>query len=402
MIERPLYLSRLQAWKDSDMIKVITGVRRCGKSSLLINFADKLIESGVNKNCIIQMNFEDMIYEDIDYKTLNNIIVKHLEKNKNKKTYIFLDEIQKIDKWEKTLASLRLKKNVDLYITGSNAYLLSGELATLLSGRYIEIKMLPLSFKEFLTFYTFPEGTTISKKFNTYMRLGGMPSLKDCNFDEKKINENLDGIYNTVLVKDIFSRANVKDTQTIQKILTFMADNIANKTSINSITNTLYSSKSITSKNNNVIENYIALFEKAFIFYKVKRYDIKGKELLNSLEKYYIVDSGLRTHILGRLSDTGRVIENIVYFELLRRGYKVSVGKFYDNEIDFIAYNEKEKLYIQVCEDITTEKTKNREITPLEKIKDSFPKIILTTNEIEVQTTGTGIQIISLTDWLLK
>ncbi|WP_413854445.1 DUF4143 domain-containing protein, partial [Candidatus Ruminimicrobium bovinum] len=159
---------------------------------------------------------------------------------------------------------------------------------------------------------------------------------------------------------------------------------------------------SITSKNNNVIENYIALFEKAFIFYKVKRYDIKGKELLNSLEKYYIVDSGLRTHILGRLSDTGRVIENIVYFELLRRGYKVSVGKFYDNEIDFIAYNEKEKLYIQVCEDITTEKTKNREITPLEKIKDSFPKIILTTNEIEVQTTGTGIQIISLTDWLLK
>jgi hypothetical protein len=348
------------------------------------------------------MNFEDMIYEDIDYKTLNNIIVKHLEKNKNKKTYIFLDEIQKINKWEKTLASLRLKKNVDLYITGSNAYLLSGELATLLSGRYIEIKMLPLSFKEFLTFYTFPEGTTISKKFNVYMRLGGMPSLKDCNFDEKKINENLDGIYNTVLVKDIFSRANVKDTQTIQKILTFMADNIANKTSINSITNTLYSSKSITSKNNNVIENYIALFEKAFIFYKVKRYDIKGKELLNSLEKYYIVDSGLRTHILGRLSDTGRVIENIVYFELLRRGYKVSVGKFYDNEIDFIAYNEKEKLYIQVCEDITTEKTKNREITPLEKIKDSFPKIILTTNEIEVQTTGTGIQIISLTDWLLK
>ena len=401
MIERPLYLSRLQAWKDSDMIKVITGVRRCGKSSLLTSFADKLIENGVNKNCIIQMNFEDMIYEDIDYKTLNNIIVKHLEKNKNKKTYIFLDEIQKIDKWEKTLASLRLKKNVDLYITGSNAYLLSGELATLLSGRYIEIKMLPLSFKEFLTFYKFSEGTTISKKFNVYMSLGGMPSLKECGFDEKKINETLDGIYNMVLVKDIFSRAKVKNTQTIQKILTFMADNIANKTSINGITNTLYSSKSITSKNNNVIENYIALFEKAFIFYKVKRYDIKGKELLNSLEKYYIVDSGLRKHILGRLSDTGRVIENIVYFELLRRGYKVSVGKFYDNEIDFVAYNEKEKLYIQVCEDITTEKTKNREITPLEKIKDSFPKFILTTNEIEVQTTGTGIQIISLTDWLL-
>ena len=179
MIERPLYLSRLQAWKDSDMIKVVTGVRRCGKSSLLTSFADKLIENGVNKNCIIQMNFEDMMYEDIDYKTLNNIIVKHLEKNKNKKTYIFLDEIQKIDKWEKTLASLRLKKNVDLYITASNAYLLSGELATLLSGRYIEIKMLPLSFKECLTFYTFPEDTTINKKFNTYMKLGGMPSLKD-------------------------------------------------------------------------------------------------------------------------------------------------------------------------------------------------------------------------------
>ena len=402
MIERPLYLSRLQAWKDSDMIKVITGVRRCGKSSLLINFADKLIESGVNKNCIIQMNFEDMMYDDMDYKSLHNMLIKKVDKNKNKKTYIFLDEIQKIDKWEKTLASLRLKKNVDLYITGSNAYLLSGELATLLSGRYIEIKMLPLSFKEFLTFYTFPEGTTINKKFNTYMRLGGMPSLKDCNFDEKKINENLDGIYNTVLVKDIFSKTNVKDTQTIQKILMFMADNIANRTSVNSITNTLYSNKSITSKNNKVIEEYIALFEKAFIFYKVKRYDIKGKELLNSLEKYYIVDSGLRTHILGRLSDTGRIIENIVYFELLRRGYKVSIGKFYDNEIDFVAYNEKEKLYIQVCENITTEKAKDREIEPLKKIKDSFTKILLTTNEMEVQTTSTGIQITSLTDWLLQ
>ncbi len=402
MIERPLYLNRLNAWKDSDMIKVITGVRRCGKSSLMTSFADKLIESGVSKNCIIQINFEDMLYDDMDYKSLHNIILKQADKNKNKKTYIFLDEIQKIDKWEKTLASLRLKKNIDLYITGSNAYLLSGELATLLSGRYIEIKMLPLSFKEFLTFYTFPEGTTINKKFNTYMSLGGMPSLKDCNFDEKKINENLDGIYNTVLVKDIFSRTNVKDTQTIQKILMFMADNIANRTSINSITNTLYSGKRITSKNNNMIENYISLFEKAFIFYKVQRYDIKGKDLLNSLEKYYIVDSGLRKHILGRLSDTGRVIENIVYFELLRRGYKVSTGKIDNNEVDFVVYNDNEKFYIQVCKDMEKDTTKDREIESLNKIKDSFPKILLTTNELEVQTTKEGIQIISLTDWLLQ
>ncbi|MFI3242473.1 MAG: ATP-binding protein [Alphaproteobacteria bacterium] len=401
MIERPLYLSRLKAWQDKDMIKVITGIRRCGKSSLLINFAENLKKDGVLDSCIIQMNFEDLKYDGMDYKTLHDILLAQVEQNKENKTYIFLDEIQKVPEWEKMAASLRLNPNVDLYLTGSNAYMLSSELATFLSGRYIEIKMLPLSFKEFLSFYNFSSDTSLEKKFGFYMRYGGMPSLKDYNFNERQTLDTLDGIYNTVLIKDVITRSTNKDVNVIKKILHFLADNIGNLSSINSITNTLYTNKGITSKNNSLVESYISLLENAFIFYNIGRYDIKGKDYLKSLNKYYIVDSGLRSFLLNRVIDTGRIIENIVYFELLRRGYNVSIGKVGDKEVDFIATNNDEKIYYQVCENISSEETKSRELSSLRDIEDSYPKFVLTMDTLTTQTTEDGIKITNIIDWLL-
>lgn len=403
MIERPLYLERLNAWKDKfDTIKVITGIRRCGKSKILECFADKLKEEGVNPKSIIQINFEDMKYENMDATTLNQILEKQISNNSGQNNYIFLDEIQKIDSWEKVVASLRLKPNVDIYLTGSNAYMLSSELATFLSGRYVEIKMYPLSFKEFLTFYSFPTNFSAERKFTQYMKFGGMPPLIDTNFDEQSVSETLDGIYNTVLVKDVLTHLGSKDVTTVQKIIRFLADNIANKSSTNSITNTLYNEKSITSKNNALVDEYLTALEKSFIFYSAQRYDIKGKELLRSLEKYYMVDMGLRYFILGKVSDTGRILENIVYFELLRRGYKVYIGKIEDKEVDFIALNGEDKIYYQVSELITNEDTRKRELEALKDIGDSYPKVILTTDILQTGTTEDGIKIISLADWLLE
>ncbi len=404
MIDRPLYLKRLNAWKDKfDTVKVITGIRRCGKSKLLECFADKLRADGVNPKNIIQINFEDMKYDNMDAQTLNQMLEKQIANNSGQNTYIFLDEIQKVEAWEKVVASLRLKPNTDIYLTGSNAYMLSSELATFLSGRYVEIKMYPLSFKEFLTFYAVPDNLSIERKFSQYMDFGGMPSvLTDTDFDEKSILETLDGIYNTVLVKDVLTHLGGKDVRTVQKIIRFLADNIANKSSTNSITNTLYNEKSIASKNNALVEEYLTALEKSFIFYSAQRYDIKGKELLRSLEKYYMVDMGLRYFILGRISDTGRILENIVYFELLRRGYRVYIGKIGDKEIDFIALKGEEKIYYQVSELITNEDTRKREIEALRDIGDSYPKVILTTDILQIGTTEDGIKIVNLIDWLLE
>ena len=404
MIDRTLYLKRLNAWKDKfDTVKVITGIRRCGKSKLLECFADKLRADGVNPKNIIQINFEDMKYDNMDAQTLNQMLEKQLASNSGQNTYIFLDEIQKVEAWKKVVASLRLKPNTDIYLTGSNAYMLSSELATYLSGRYVEIKMYPLSFKEFLTFYAFPDTLSIERKFSQYMDLGGMPSvLTDTDFDEKSIFETLDGIYNTVLVKDVLTHLGGKDVKTVQKIIRFLADNIANKSSTNSITNTLYNEKSIASKNNALVEEYLTALEKSFIFYSAQRYDIKGKELLRSLEKYYMVDMGLRYFILGRISDTGRILENIVYFELLRRGYRVYIGKIGDKEVDFIALKGEEKIYYQVSELITNEDTRKREIEALRDIGDSYPKVILTTDILQTGTTEDGIKIVNLIDWLLE
>jgi len=400
MIARPLYLEKLISYKDKLTIKVITGIRRCGKSSILDSFIDYLKQQGVEPNHIIKMNFEDLIYDDTDYKKLNQTILDKLPNDK-KKVYIILDEIQRIASWEKVVNSLHLNPLLDLYLTGSNAYLLSSELSTFLSGRYVEIKMLPLSFKEFLTFYEFPVDMPMDKKFANYMRFGGMPSLKDYNFDEKQIRETLDSIYNTVIVKDVLSRNEIKDVSVLERLTRFMADNIGNMTSINKITNYLVSEKSLSSPNNKLIEAYLTSLENAFIFYPVKRYDIRGKEFLKSLNKYYIVDSGLRTYLLGRVRDTGRILENIVYFELLRRGYNVSIGKIGEMEIDFIATRGEEKVYIQVSDEITDAQTRERELASLQAVRDNFEKIILTMDYLHTGTTEDGIKVIHIIDWLL-
>lgn len=401
MIERPLYLEKLISYKDKPTIKVITGIRRCGKSSILDSFIDYLKQQGVEPNHIIKMNFEDLIYDDMDYKQLNQTILEKLP-NDRQKVYIILDEIQRIASWEKVVNSLHLNSLLDLYLTGSNAYLLSSELSTFLSGRYIEIKMLPLSFKEFLTFYDFSADTPMDKKFANYMRFGGMPALKDYNFNEKQSRDTLDSIYNTVIVKDVLSRSAIKDVSVLERLTRFMADNIGNMTSINKITNYLVSEKSLSSPNNKLIEAYTTSLENAFIFYPVKRYDIKGKEFLKSLNKFYIVDSGLRTYLLGRVRDTGRILENIVYFELLRRGYNVSVGKIGDMEIDFIATRGEEKVYIQVSDELGNSDTRKRELASLQTIRDSFEKIILTMDYIHTGTTEDGINVVHLLDWLLE
>ena len=400
MIVRPLYLQKLISYKDKPAIKVITGIRRCGKSSILDSFIDYLKDNGIASDHIIKMNFEDLIYDDMDYKKLNQTILNKLPDDKQK-VYIILDEIQRISSWEKVVNSLHLNPLLDLYLTGSNAYLLSSELSTFLSGRYVEIKMLPLSFKEFLTFYDFPADTPMDKKFANYMKFGGMPALKDYNFDEKQSRETLDSIYNTVIVKDVLSRSEIKDVAILEKLTRFMADNIGNMTSINKITNYLVSEKSLSSPNNKLIEAYTTSLENAFIFYPVKRYDIKGKEFLKSLNKYYIVDSGLRTYLLGRVRDTGRILENIVYFELLRREFNVSVGKVGDMEIDFIATRGEEKVYIQVSDEITDAKTRERELASLQAIRDNFEKIVLTMDYLHTGITEDGIKVLNLIDWLL-
>ena len=400
MIVRPLYLQKLISYKDKPAIKVITGIRRCGKSSILDSFIDYLKDNGIASDHIIKMNFEDLIYDDMDYKKLNQTILNKLPDDKQK-VYIILDEIQRISSWEKVVNSLHLNPLLDLYLTGSNAYLLSSELSTFLSGRYVEIKMLPLSFKEFLTFYDFPADTPMDKKFANYMKFGGMPTLKDYNFDEKQSRETLDSIYNTVIVKDVLSRNEIKDVSVLERLTRFMADNIGNMTSINKITNYLVSEKSLSSPNNKLIEAYTTSLENAFIFYPVKRYDIKGKEFLKSLNKYYIVDSGLRTYLLGRVRDTGRILENIVYFELLRRGYNVSIGKIGDMEIDFITTRGEEKVYIQVSDEITDAQTRERELASLQAIRDNFEKIVLTMDYLHTGITEDGIKVLNLIDWLL-
>nr|DAM28108.1 MAG TPA: putative ATPase (AAA+ superfamily) [Caudoviricetes sp.] len=400
MIERPLYLQKLFSFRDKPVIKVITGIRRCGKSSILKTFAERLQQEGVASNRLIQINFEDLRYDNMDYQGLNKMLLDLLPPGDDK-VYIFLDEIQRVPGWEKVANSLQLNPRIDLYLTGSNAYLLSSELSTYLSGRYVEIKMLPLSFKEFLTFYTFPENMPNPEKFSLYLRFGGMPSLMDYNFNETQSGEMLDSIYNTVLMKDIISRDTVKDVMVLQRTVRFLADNIGNMTSINKITNTLVDEKSLSFKNNKLVESYVSLLKNAFIFYQADRYDIKGKELLRSREKYYIVDSGLRTYLLGRVSDTGRLLENIVYFELLRRGYTVTVGKIDDKEVDFVATKMNDKKYVQVTETMAGEETRERELTPLRLIRDNFEKIVLTADVLFTGTTDDGIKIVNVVDWLL-
>lgn len=402
MINRPIYLNKLILFRDHEAIKVITGIRRCGKSSILALFAEYLKSVEVSNDNILQINFEDLQYGNMTYLELNDFIKGKLDPTEGK-FYILLDEIQKIDKWELAVNSLRLDNRTDIYITGSNAYMLSSQLSTYLSGRYVEIKMQPLSFKEYLDFY---KDSDISReaKFNNYLKYGGMPGLAIFKFNEPQIIQMLDGIFSTVLMKDIIEQADVRDPALITKITKFLADNVGNNVSINKIKNTLISQNVISKgMKPSTIDNYIMLLENAFVFYNANRYDIKGKEYLKTQGKYYMVDTGLRNYFIGfRGEDRGHLIENVVYMELLHRGYNVSIGKINNKEVDFVATKFNDKLYVQVTDSLMEDSTRVREFASLKAINDNFEKIILTLDNVFVGTNDEGIKVLNLIDWLVS
>ncbi len=399
MISRDLYLNKLLAYKDTEFIKVITGIRRCGKSSLLKLFMDKILEDKKNSN-VIYMNFESFDFDDIlTYKDMYNRIKQKISKQGT--NYILLDEVQRIQNWEKCVNALTVDFNSDIYITGSNAYLLSSELSTYLSGRYIEIKMLPLSFKEFLNFSNFNSNISIEDKFNEYIKFGGMPGIIKLNNDNNLYENAIKGIYNTVFMKDVVERNKLVDATLLEKILKFLMSNIGSLISSKKISDFLTSQG--TKVTHNTVINYLYFLENAYIIYKVPRFDIKGKELLKTLEKYYIVDTGIRNTILGfRNSDFGHLIENIVYFELLRRGYDITIGKTGSLEVDFIASNSNDKKYYQVSYSMLDETVKSRELAPLKNINDNYEKIIITMDKLYSNTSEDGIKFKYLIDFLLE
>ena len=397
MIERKEYLNTLIDFKDKHIIKVLTGIRRCGKSTLFILFQNYLLNNGVNKEQIISINFEDIDYEELlDYKALYKYIKKRLIPSKM--NYIFLDEIQNVPNYQKAVDSLFIKNNVDLYLTGSNAYLLSGEIATLLSGRYIEIQMLPLSFKEYVSYFN--DKTDLSRKYTDYLINSSFPYTLELNGSKKNIREYLGGIYSTVVLKDIIARKNINDVFMLESIIRFMFDNIGNLCSIKKIADTMTSDgRKITSP---TVENYLSALVDSYILYKVRRYDIKGKQYLKTGEKYYVVDIGLRYYLLGtKKVDMGHILENIIYLELLRRGYEIYIGKVGSTEVDFIAINDEGIEYYQVALTVHDEKTLERELYPLNSISDHNPKYLLTLDD-DPPTSHNGIKQLNAIDWLLK
>ena len=403
MVKRIEYLRRLQEWKDDQVIKVVTGIHRCGKSTLLSQYQEYLLESGVKEKQIISINFEELEYEELtDYKKLYEYIKERLCKEKT--TYIFLDEVQKVPSYEKVVDSLYAKKGADIYITGSNAYMLSGDLATLLTGRYVEISMLPLSFKE----YCEQTGQTAERGFADYMKNGGMPYVAAMQKTDEKISTYLEGIYNTVIIKDIEDRQirkehdplkrKITDIVLLKSIARFLSSTIGSPISVRSVTDYLVSSGRKVSAN--TVNDYMEALAEAFIFYPVERFDIAGKQLLKSNKKWYMVDLGLRNYVLPRKNyDLGFSIENIVYFELIRRNYRVNIGKYGNTEVDFVAQYHGGLTYYQVTADMTSESTFEREMRPLRKIKDNYEKIVLT---LERYTPGNydGIKVINVIDWL--
>ena len=406
LINRPEYLNQLIQNKDIDLIKIVTGIRRCGKSSLLDLFHQYLLDYNVPNNNIIHMNMESLRYRELtDYLSFYDYVSALIPSTG--KTYLIFDELQVIEHWEKAIESFRLDYDVDIYITGSNAYLLSSELSTFLSGRYVEIRMLPLSFKEFLSFYKFEEAITMDEKFQKYVQFGGMPVLSEFQFNEVRASQALEGIYSTVIIRDILRRNNQVDQNTLHKIILFLCSNIGSITSPNNIGNVLSTEGDIpSSKGRNIagrtVDKYIAMLRNAFFFYTVERYDVKGKQLLKTLGKHYIVDTGFRNLLLGyRNDDRGHILENIVFLELLRRDYHVYIGKIGDKEVDFIAEKPNDKLYIQVTESIQSPQTRERELRPLQVINDNYEKIILSMDR-DFITSYDGIKSINLIDWLLS
>ena len=429
---RDLYLNRLIAFQDTEPVKVVTGIRRCGKSSLLKLMQKHLVETGIRQDQIIAMNFESMEYRKMDVHTFYNHVKGKILPDR--RMYLFFDELQRLDKWEDAVNSFRVDFDCDIYITGSNAYLLSSEYSTYLAGRYVEIRMLPLSFKEFLGFHGYEvrdykaptggmkkraydsNGETVPWEdlFEAYMRYGGMPGIADAGLEQDKVLALLDGIYSTIVVRDILEREKrrgrrqITDPVLLRKVILFLADNIGNNTSLNSISNTLVSEKMLENRSKQgkpatqTLAAYVGALLEAYMFYEIKRFDVKGKAELKTLGKYYIVDTGLRNYLLGyRDMDTGHVIENIVYFELLRRGFDVSVGKVGDKEIDFIATRDDVKIYYQVTDDMTSETTRERELAPLMTVRDNYEKVVIAMSANSTATVE-GIKIIRLIDFLLE
>ena len=408
-IDRKEYLNFLIESKDKQIIKVVSGVRRCGKSTLFEIYKDYLIKNGVEKKQIISINFEDMEYEELtDYKKLYEYIKSKIIEDK--KNYVFLDEIQNVDKFEKVVDSLFIKENIDLYITGSNAYFMSSELATLLSGRYIELKMLSLSFKEY--YQTRLEYENLDKKenkilktlmqyYNEYIVNSSFPYTLQLNNNLKNIYEYLSGIYNSVLLKDIVARLKIADVMRLESVVKYIFDNIGNLTSISKIANTLTSVGRKT--DTKTVEKYVKGLVDGLLIYEVNRYNIKDKEFLSTLSKYYVSDLGLRQMILGnRNIDMGHILENIIYLELLRRKTNVYVGQFDKNEIDFVVINSNEVEYYQVALTVLDENTLKRELAAFKNIKDNYPKYLITLDDVLPNTDYDGIKVINALEWLLR
>jgi predicted AAA+ superfamily ATPase len=427
---RDLYLKRLIAFQDTEPVKIVTGVRRCGKSSLLKLMARHLRAHGVTDEQIIQLNFESMHLRGMSVEALYQYVKQRLPEGK--RAYLFLDELQRVTGWQDAVNSFRVDFDCDIYITGSNAYLLSSEYATYLGGRIVEIEIFPLSFREFLDFHGYivrerknPSGEMQKRIYDTkgesfdsrelleaYLKFGGMPGLADVGLDIDKALTLLDGVYSTVVVRDILEREKrrgqrqITDPDLLRKIIMFLADNIGNTTSLNSIGNTLVHEKLLDAGRRgnpsvNTIQAYVSALLESYVFYQAKRYDIKGKEYLRTLGKYYIVDIGLRNYLLGfRDMDTGHIIENVVYFELLSRGYDVAIGKVGDKEVDFIVTSASEKKYIQVTESMNEASVRERELAPLRSIPDNYEKIVIAAS-CDYPVTQDGIKILLLTDFLL-
>ena len=394
MLKRQDYLKKLSSWKDKDFIKVVTGIRRCGKSTLFLLFIDYLKQEGIKDDHIIYLNLELPDYNFNNYKELYDYI-KNKIKDSNK-YYVFLDELQNVAEFQKAIDGLYINKNIDLYITGSNAYLLSGELATLLSGRYIEINMLPLSFKEYKDYF---KEDNNEKLYLQYINNSSFPYALNLN-DSDQIDSYLDSIYNTIIIKDILDRNKLNDTSTLKNITEFLFSSIGSSLSVKKIADTLISNGRKTSIH--TVENYLECLTNSYIFNKVSRYDIKGKEYLQTGYKYYTTDVTMRYAVLGRKNiDLGHILENIVYLELKRRGYKVFVGKSERGEVDFVAQNKEGNIYIQVAYSVRNEETLKRELNSLNSINDHYPKYILTM-DMDPEVDFDGIRKMNVLDWLLK
>lgn len=395
-IERKEYLNKLIALKDKQLIKVITGVRRCGKSTIMEIFQDYLKSEGIPDNRIVAVNLEDYDFFELrDPHKLYRYIKEHMIQGQ--KLYVFLDEIQNVKDFPDVVNSLFIKKDIDLYLTGSNAYMLSSEIATFISGRYVEIKMLPLSFKEYV------EATggrsRLEESYRRYIELSSLPYALDLKDSPRELNDYLNGVYSTIVLKDVTARKKISDPMMLESVVRFTFDNIGNYLSTKKIADAMTSDgRKIDTK---TVEKYIAALLESYVLYQARRYDIKGKQYLKTLEKYYVVDIGLRRVLLGsKAMDVGHILENIVYLELLRRGYNVYVGKVNDLEIDFVASNERGQVYYQVSATVRNEEVLHRELAPLQQLSDNYPKYILTLDN-DPEADYEGIRRINALEWLI-